>query len=220
MSEIFLNFHGIGPIPRPLDPGERNCWLEYEHFAAVLDLVQGQPHVRLTFDDGNTSDVDCALPALRRRNLKAAFFVCSGRVDRPTFLHREQILTLKAEGMDIGSHGFAHVSWRHLPPVQFRQETQDSRNLLEQICNASVDTAACPFGSYDRHVLAGLRRAGYRRVFTSDGGRATEGQWLCARTTITRSTRLDEIAALVRAGPSFWRQTTISGRTLLKRFRG
>jgi hypothetical protein len=40
-------------------------WVSRERLDAVLDSVAGRDDVRITFDDGNASDVVHALPALR-----------------------------------------------------------------------------------------------------------------------------------------------------------
>ncbi len=138
---------------------ERNCWLDQSFFEAVLDLVRGQGHVNLTFDDGNASDVQIVLPALEQRGLKATFFVCSGRLDQPSFLNRSHIRKLQAHGMNIGSHGVAHISWRKLPQNRLADELEGSRRVLQDVCGLPVDTAACPFGAYDRTVSNGLRRS-------------------------------------------------------------
>ena len=220
VSPIILNFHGVGLVPRNIDEGERNCWLEQDSFEAVLDLAREQSHVQLTFDDGNASDVEIVLPALLRRGMRAAFFLCSGRLDQPGFLSRKQVRELLSNGMPIGSHGVAHRSWRKLNPEQLSIELEGSRRVLETVCGIPVDTAACPFGAYDRTVLSGLRRAGYRSVFTSDGGASSENQWLRARTTVTRSMPSEKIQSLVRFGSTFWKQCSIDFRKLLKRLRG
>jgi peptidoglycan/xylan/chitin deacetylase (PgdA/CDA1 family) len=219
MAMIILTFHGVGPVPRNVDEGERNCWLEQEHFEAVLDLARGQAHVELTFDDGNASDVEVVLPALLRRGLRATFFVCSARLDQPTFLSRDQVRELQSQGMRIGSHGVEHRSWRHLSHGQLEDELEGSRRALEAVCSAPVDAAACPFGAYDRHVLLGLRQAGYRFVYTSDGGSAAKDQSLQARTTITRSTPPADIQRLILRGTGAGEQWLIDLRKLLKRFR-
>lgn len=219
MSLLYLNFHGVGPIPRPIGPGEHNCWLEADAFEAVLDLVQPLPHVRLTVDDGNDSDHAIILPALLKRGLQAVFFVCSERLDQPTFLSRTQVRELQGQGMTIGSHGAAHVPWRNLPPDRLRHELAGSRGVLEELCQRPVDTAACPFGSYGRRALRGLREAGYRAVYTSDGGCATEARWLRARTTVTRSLPATVLARLVHEGPGGLGQAAITLRQLIKRLR-
>jgi len=218
-SLIIFNFHGVGPVRRTIDDGELRCWLGQEFFEDVLDLVRDHPHVRLTVDDGNASDVEIILPALLRRGLAATFFICSGRLDQPSFLNRAQVRELQSRGMRIGSHGAAHVSWRHLAWDRLREEIVDSRRVLEEVCGVAVDTAACPFGSYDCRVLSGLRRAGYRFVYTSDGGASAEGAWLQPRTSVTRSMTLPAVQCLVQEGLGIREQWAINVRRLLKRLR-
>lgn len=219
MPLIILNFHGIGPIRRNLDSGECNCWLEQDAFEEVLEVVRGQEDVRLTFDDGNVSDFEIALPALLRRRMRAAFFLCSGRLDQPGFLSCKHVRELLSSGMQIGSHGVAHRSWRKMNPEQLSIELEGSRRVLEEICGTSVDIAACPFGAYDRRVLKRLRKAGYQKVYTSDGGIASEKQWLRARTTVTRSMPLEKLERLVRYRSTFWEQLSIDFRKIIKRLR-
>ena len=219
MTLLILNFHGIGPIPREIIEEERACWLDQDHFEAILNLAQGQSHVQLTFDDGNVSDLEIALPALMRRGLRANFFICSDRLDQPTFLNQTQVRELMAHGMDIGSHGAGHISWRHLPPFLLNMELVGSKNALEKVCGVPIESAACPLGAYDRHVLTALRQAGYKRVYTSDGGRVGDSEWLQARTTVVRSNSASSIAQLIRHGPGAWEQSSIDLRKLFKRHR-
>src|SRR5262245_37046734 len=61
---INLSFHGVGTPPlAPREPGEHDYWIGHDGFLAVLDEVVGRDDVRLSFDDGNASDVEAALPA-------------------------------------------------------------------------------------------------------------------------------------------------------------
>jgi hypothetical protein len=68
-------------------------------------------------------------------------------------------------------------------------------------------------------VLAGLRRAGYLMVYTSDGGAADENHWLQARTTVTRSMTLGTVQRLVQQSSGAWQQSLIDVRKLCKRLR-
>jgi peptidoglycan/xylan/chitin deacetylase (PgdA/CDA1 family) len=219
VSQFILNFHGVGPVTRDIDDGERDCWLDLDFFDAVLDLVQGATHVKLTFDDGNSSDCDVVLPFLLGRGLKSDFFICADRLDQPGFLSRIQVRQLQSEGMHIGSHGAAHIPWRRLPPNMLRAELIDSRRALEEVCAVAVDTAACPFGSYDRQVLRGRRQAGYRSVYTSDGGASSAGGWLQPRTSVTRSMTMPSIQRLVHRGTGLPEQCAINLRAWIKRLR-
>lgn len=216
---IILNFHGVGPLSRDVAPGERACWLDADHFEAILDHVKGSDQVMLTFDDGNSSDHDIALPALVERGLKAVFFICSGRLGAPTFLTAEQVREIKANGMEIGSHGVDHRPWRHLDQRELEIELNDSRQCLSDVCGDPIDMVACPFGSYDSRVLKALRKSGYRVVMTSDGGPCSARGDLVARNTVRRSFSLAEIDRLLASNsrPVSW---LVSGiRTSVKRFR-
>ena len=68
-SVVNLTVHGIGPTDRPLEPDEDKTWVTVEQFEQVLDTAVGRPDVRITFDDGNASDVRIALPRLVERGL-------------------------------------------------------------------------------------------------------------------------------------------------------
>jgi hypothetical protein len=82
-----------------------------------------------------------------------------------------------------------------------------------------VESASCPFGDYDRRVLKELRRIGYRFIYTSDGGAATEAQWLRARITVRRWMSMDDLRQIIQNGPGRWNQFSIELRKLYKRFR-
>jgi peptidoglycan/xylan/chitin deacetylase (PgdA/CDA1 family) len=181
---IYLTFHGIGEPERPLDPGEDEVWLDPGDVDSVLDSVAERSDVRVTFDDGNASDLEHALPALLRRGLVATFFVVVGRLGEPGCLDARGVRALVAAGMAIGCHGMRHRPWRGLDEPALREELVDAKRLLEEIVERPVTAAACPFGSYDRRVLRGLERAGYRRVYTSDGGTTRPEDWIRARNTI------------------------------------
>jgi peptidoglycan/xylan/chitin deacetylase (PgdA/CDA1 family) len=183
-QRINLTFHGIGEARRPLDPGEDLLWLGVDQFESALDEIVGRSDVQITFDDGNASDFEHALPQLRRRGLTATFFVVAGRLGVPGFLDESGVRALADAGMGIGCHGMRHRSWRRLEEQALWEELVDARRLLEQVVERPVAEAACPFGSYDRRVLRSLRRCGYRRIYTSDRGTARSDDWVQARNSV------------------------------------
>ena len=185
-STLNLTFHGVGEAPGPRDPGEERFWLDLESFTSVLDSVVDRPEVRITFDDGNASDVLHALPALRRRGLTATFFVVAGRLGAPGFLDDTGVRALLDAGMAVGCHGLSHRPWRGLGDEALHQELFLARRALETVAERPVTDAACPFGSYDRRVLRSLRRYGYEHVYTSDRGVARPGAWLQPRNSLER----------------------------------
>jgi peptidoglycan/xylan/chitin deacetylase (PgdA/CDA1 family) len=196
---INITFHGVGTPDRDLDPGERDVWISRDQFVALLDRAAGRDDIAISFDDGNASDLEHALPALRERGLSATFFVVAGRLGTPGFLDESAIGALSAAGMEIGCHGMRHRPWRGLDERELHEELVEARTVIERAVGRPITRAACPFGSYDRRVLRTLRRCGYHHVYTSDRGVARSSDFLQARTSVGPSdgpALLDGIAAL------------------------
>jgi peptidoglycan/xylan/chitin deacetylase (PgdA/CDA1 family) len=182
-----VTFHGLGEPHRTLTEAERHIWLDTADFLTELDALAGRNDVRITFDDGNASDAAIALPALRDRGLTATFFVLAGFLGEPGYLDHAGILELIGNGMEVGSHGMRHRDWRRLDDDQLTVEIVEGRHRLQEVAGREIRLASCPFGSYDRRVLARLRQTrAYDHVFTSDGAVASPRAWLQPRSTLTR----------------------------------
>ncbi|WP_298798129.1 polysaccharide deacetylase family protein [Pseudonocardia sp. 73-21] len=199
---LVLNWHGIGDPPRDLDPGEARTWVPTASFESVLDAVADRSDVMITFDDGNVSDVEIALPLLLERNLSAQFFLPAGLIGEPGRLDESGIRKLTGTGMTIGSHGWAHRDWRRLRPVEVKDEYERAPEELGRITDQRIDIVAIPFGSYDRDVIGRLRDQDVRRVYTSDGGRTDPQQWLQSRFSVRRDTTAEDIRAMLAHRPA------------------
>lgn len=214
-----LTFHGIGRTERNLEPGEELFWLDEDEFASALDAVVGRGDVRITFDDGNASDVEHALPQLRQRGLTATFFVVAGRLGAPGFLDATGIRALTDAGMGIGCHGMRHRPWRRLDRPALWEEVVEAKRILERVAERPVTEAACPFGSYDRRVLRFLRTHGYRRAFTSDTGTARSGDWIQARNSVRPGSAVSVIECVLAAERSTHNVVRRRAKVALKRWR-
>jgi peptidoglycan/xylan/chitin deacetylase (PgdA/CDA1 family) len=217
-QELILTFHGLGEPPARIGDDERKVWVPVAWFEAIVDALPSRG-VQLAFDDGNASDVEHALPTLKARGMTAHFFPLTGRIDTAGYLGTEDILALSAAGMQIGSHGIHHRDWRTLNDDELHNELTQPRQMLAAIVGKDTSEAACPFGSYDRRVLRGLRAAGYSRVFSSDGGTTSTGSWLSARTSVHRGLPLEHWLGLAASSPSGRPGVALSGKRLVKRLR-
>ncbi len=181
---VNICFHGIGTPNRELEPGEASYWVDTDQYRSILDEIAGWPSVRISFDDGNDSDVRIGLPEICQRGLTATFFPLAGRLGAVGSLSAEDVGAIASHGMTIGTHGMAHRSWRGMDPVTRQVELVTARQQLAEAAGAAVTEAACPLGRYDRRVLSQLRELGYRRVFTSDRRMASAGAWLQPRFSV------------------------------------
>jgi peptidoglycan/xylan/chitin deacetylase (PgdA/CDA1 family) len=224
MKQVILNFHGVGDPPPGTDPSERLYWWDQAAFNSLLDQICRAMHendlwITITFDDGNMSDARIALPALARRGLTARFFVCAGRIGQKHYLDKPALADLLSAGMTIGSHGMHHVDWRRASSGELERETAEARQMLEDACACRVDEAAVPFGSYDRQVIAKLRRQNWRSVYTSDGGFAFEDAWIKPRNSLGRGWQHTRVVEQISGREGVWRGLVRSAAQLYKRMR-
>jgi peptidoglycan/xylan/chitin deacetylase (PgdA/CDA1 family) len=215
-----LCFHGIGAPDRELELDEERYWVGEEQFAELLDVAARYPRLCLTFDDGNASDVEIALPALQRRGLRASFFVIAGRIGTRGSLDAAAVRALADAGMTVGSHGLRHRPWRSLDAAAAHEELVDARAAVAAAAGAAVQEASCPFGAYDRRVLRRARDAGFTRVYTVDEAPARPDAWLQGRYTILSSHSGASIERLGQgldgSGPQ---QALRAARSAVKRWR-
>lgn len=198
-QEIILIFHGIG-ISRPELPAEEHpYWISRDFFDEVLQVVaarrDAQPIV-LTFDDGNKSDLYAA-ERLASAGLEGKFFLLTGRFDQPDYLNRDDARELDRAGFEVGLHGHRHVDWRFAANAELDFETIDSRVELADAIGRTVESAAIPFGAYNRRVMNHLRRQAFDRVYTSDAGPARTAGLFRRRTSLMAHHRIEDIISLL-----------------------
>jgi peptidoglycan/xylan/chitin deacetylase (PgdA/CDA1 family) len=168
-----------------------------------LDIFLSAPQpVSITFDDGNASDLEVALPALKERGLNAKFFVVTSRIATKGYLSEDDIRRLSTEGMGIGSHGFEHVPWTGLSETELERQLRRSLADLQSVLGRRIDEVAVPFGRYNRTVLSVLRRANVKRVHSSDTGAIPKYSWIVPRLSFRADTNLATIADMCARSPT------------------
>ena len=220
-ARFYFNLHGVGAPHAGVDDDERPYWLTPERLGEVLALVGTHtPDVSVTFDDGNISDLEIALPLLKQNGVHAHFFVPTDRIGAPLYVSADDIRALHKEGMKIGSHGRAHVEWPLLSDAELQEEIVRPLNVLADIIGEPVCSVGVPFGAYDGRVLSQLRKAGVERVFTSDGGPCLPGAWLVPRNSVRSDMALSQVEAMLarRRDPAIFylRAAKRVGRRMLR----
>ncbi|MFJ4839531.1 polysaccharide deacetylase family protein [Streptomyces sp. NPDC088746] len=127
--------------------------------------------VGLTFDDGYADFLDEALPVLRAHGCTATVFVLPGRPGgsnvwdplgpRRPLLTEEDVRTVAAAGMEVGSHGMLHRDLTALSDEELREETHGSREALRRVTGQAPSGFCYPYGTADRRVAESVREAGY-----------------------------------------------------------
>lgn len=216
---VNICFHGIGAPGRELEPGEAPYWITTGTYEQILDAVAGDPRVRLSFDDGNASDIEIGLPALVARGLTATFYVLAGRLDQQGSLSRTAVRELTEAGMTVGSHGMEHRPWRGLDHTEAGQELTTAREMISDAAGAPIDRAALPLGRYDRTTLARLRRLGYVEVCTSDRRWSRADAWLQPRFSVRSHDTLQSVRADMLTPQPLAQRVRLSTIGTIKRWR-
>lgn len=185
---------------------------------------QGDDRVVISFDDGDVSNVEVALPLLAERGLRAEFFVTTDFIGQAGMLAPDDIRRLAAAGMGIGSHGRTHAFLADLDTAGLMAELDDSRCRLQAICGRPIDALALPGGRGGERELLAAQRLGYRHLLGSVPGpnrRPRHDAWL-QRLPVTRQLSLDDFAALVRwqGLPARWMQARHAALAIPKRVLG
>lgn len=195
-----LMLHGVGPTPPAIADEEKPYWITERMFDFVLSEVSAHGG-RITFDDGNATDFDIAFGKLLDAGMTASFFIPSDRIGTPGYLDEEQIRAMHEAGMEIGSHGAAHLNWIESSDGEIARDVTVSVERLSAIIEAPVRSVAIPYGYCDRRVLAVLRRLGIGRAYSSFRGPEVEGSWLVRRDCIKADMGPMDINEIITRAP-------------------
>ncbi|MCC7119247.1 MAG: polysaccharide deacetylase family protein [Anaerolineales bacterium] len=124
--------------------------------------------VSLTFDDGD-ADNYLIRETLKANNLRATFYVISGKLGQDGFLTEAQVKDLYADGNEIGGHTLNHTKLVNLSVEELRKEIcQDRLNLLSYGFKAT--SFAYPYGYHDAQVRQVVQDCGYNSARTVADG--------------------------------------------------
>ena len=167
---LVLCYHGVGRrrLP-PCDVHVDSLRAHLEHLLAdgyrgvtFSDAVAADsgPRVAVTFDDGNRSVVDNAMPLLAELGLVATVFVPTERVATPGHLTWDDLGELASHGWEVGSHGATHRRLTQLAEDELDEELATSRAAISGRLGR-CDAIAYPYGAVDAAVVADAIACGY-----------------------------------------------------------
>lgn len=155
--------------------------------------------VVISFDDGDVSNAEVALPLLVERGLVAEFFVTSAFVGQPGRLDAADLRLLAAAGMGIQSHGATHRYLADLDEAELEAELSASKQQLESLAGTRVRALALPGGRGGERERRAALRLGYTEVLNSEPGCNRHWRPGCylQRLAVTRMLSLSDFTTLV-----------------------
>ena len=104
------------------------------------------PRVALTFDDGPSKYTTSLLDGLRKRGVRATFFLQGQCIEGK----EEVIKQMQEDGHLIGNHTFHHVQLTKLSDEQAKQEVVSTSNAIYEITGIYTSYIRPPFGEWKK----------------------------------------------------------------------
>lgn len=137
------------------------------------ELTLPKKPIILTFDDGLEGVYEIAFPVLCEFNMRAVVFVMGDRTLRKARWYKgtegedcplitdQQIVELRSEGFEIGSHGMTHTPLSGLKRKEQEAEILESKNSIERLLGEQIYTFSYPYGLHNRSAQSIVKQAGY-----------------------------------------------------------
>lgn len=175
-NKIFvLIYHSISDeknkVATPLKLFEEEiAYLERKHhnFLRISDLMTlKEKKIRkptiIYFDDGFKDNLTNALPILKKYGIQATIFVTTGYVGKENkYLNWGEVLFLKKNGFEIGSHTVNHKRLAEAGPKEAEFEISESKKIIENKIGDDVYSFSFPKGSFNDNVKNIIAKSGYK----------------------------------------------------------
>lgn len=122
---------------------------------------KGKKLVALTFDDGPGPYTERLLNEMKKRDVKATFFVLGNRVDR----YPELIKRMEAEGHTIGNHSYDHPNLTKLSYENVRKNMERTAEKVEKLVGHKPEVMRCPGGACNNNVKKYAKAAGIPIIY-------------------------------------------------------
>lgn len=118
---------------------------------------RSKPYIAMTFDDGpHPVHTPRLLDMLKRRNIRATFYVIGHKVERYPHIIRRIV----AEGHEIGNHTWKHDNLTKLSNAQIIADLQRSTNAIAKVTGVRPRTMRPPYGA----LYSAQRQMVYNRL--------------------------------------------------------
>jgi peptidoglycan/xylan/chitin deacetylase (PgdA/CDA1 family) len=134
---------------------------------AVLP-AQG-PIISFNFDDGFLSAYNIARPILDAAGYKGTFYIITGYFGKPAYVSKDQVLSLQADGQEIGAHTRHHPQLATITDeAQLQSEILGSKQDLLAMGIKDVSTFAFPEGSFSPQAEQVVKDSGFLGARTTN----------------------------------------------------
>ena len=140
----------------------------------TLSAPKNKNLISITFDDGYLDNLTVALPLLEKYDLPMTLFMAADFLGKEGYLTSDNLKFLATHPLvTIGSHTFRHFHLTQLLPEEARFELLESKKILEEITEKTIDLLAYPYGDCNRAIERLSEQCGYTAAWSVWNGKNT-----------------------------------------------
>ncbi len=141
------------------------------NFEIVSNINNQKNQIKICFDDGFKGLYE-NLDKLHLHKIPVQIFIITSLIDTPGYLTKSELVKLsKDEFVDVQSHTCNHHSLHALSESIIKQELEDSKNILEDICGKEISAICYPKGYFNSTIIRIAKEVGYKFQYSSIPGK-------------------------------------------------
>ena len=125
--------------------------------------------VAITFDDGYKSDIEYAVPILKKYNACATFFIIGSKIGTDEYVTEEDVKMMAESGVaQIGNHSFDYhqKSYEEVKkiysenPDYILEDIKKNQEYLQMLTGREITAYSYPYGVYGNYIDSQLKNMG------------------------------------------------------------
>ena len=123
--------------------------------------LSGEKLVALTFDDGPGPYTERLLNAMKKRGVKATFFLFGNRIDK----YPKLVKRMEKEGHAVGNHSYDHPNLTRLSASGVASNMNKTAKKIEKLIGHKPEVMRCPGGACNKTVKKYAADAGIPIIY-------------------------------------------------------
>jgi peptidoglycan/xylan/chitin deacetylase (PgdA/CDA1 family) len=177
-------------------------------YEIVNEITKPLGQIEICFDDAFLGLYE-NIGFLKQQNIPIHLFVISSYLERENYINEKQLLELsKLDIIKISSHTHTHKILNQLDENELLRELKESKEILEDLLNAPVDSICYPEGKFDKKTIHIAKKVGYKKQYSSlPGFFADRFEIDVIRRSLVQFAGVKEFKAILKGGNhilAFW----------------
>ena len=127
----------------------------------IYEIKTDKKIVALTFDIswGNKTPMP-VLEILKENDIQCTFFLSGPWVKQYPDIARQ----IKADGHEIGSHGYRHINLSNLGKTEIKEEVMKAHRNIKEVTEVEANLIRTPNGDYNDQVIEAINEVKYQAI--------------------------------------------------------